>query len=86
MWHGSRIVCHDPTEHESVRVGYVWPLTIQSLYGREPDLAMRCFICGSDEFRVMGEIYCGKGQPMQTMEMAHGCAPARFRQVDVRPS
>jgi len=50
MWHGSRIVCHDPTEHESVRVGYVWPLTIQSLYGREPDLAMRCFICGSDEF------------------------------------
>lgn len=43
-------------------------------------------ICDNDEFQVFGEIHCGKGQPTQTMEMAHGCSPARFRQVDVRPS
>lgn len=43
-------------------------------------------ITGPEEYEVFGEIYCGKGQPMQTMEMSHGCAPARFRQIEVRSS
>ncbi len=37
-----------------------------------------------DEFRMFGFLSCGKGDPMQIMYVGHGCAPARFRGVDVR--
>jgi TldD protein len=40
-------------------------------------------ICGRDEWRLWGIVTCGKGDPMQTMQVGHGAAPARFRGVTV---
>ncbi len=40
-------------------------------------------ICHEDDFVLWGTPNCGKGQPMQTASMSHGCAPARFRNVTV---
>ncbi|NCG21387.1 MAG: TldD/PmbA family protein [Rhodobacterales bacterium] len=39
-------------------------------------------IC-SDGYEVNGSFYDGKGQPGQVNAVSHGCAPARFRQIDV---
>ena len=36
-------------------------------------------ICDVDHWTLWGVPNCGKGQPMQTAEMSHGAAPARFR-------
>jgi len=36
-------------------------------------------ICNERHWRLWGVPNCGKGQPMQTAEMSHGAAPARFR-------
>ena len=38
---------------------------------------------GPDEWAVWGTPNCGKGQPGQTARVAHGTAPARFRDVNV---
>jgi TldD protein len=38
-------------------------------------------VCSQSEWRVWGLPNCGKGEPQQVMEVAHGVAPARFRQV-----
>jgi TldD protein len=38
-------------------------------------------ICGPEEFKLLGVMNCGKGQPMQVNRMSHGCAPARFKKV-----
>ena len=40
-------------------------------------------ICGKSEWRVWGLPNCGKGEPPQTMHVAHGAAPARFRNIEV---
>ncbi|MBC7288699.1 MAG: TldD/PmbA family protein, partial [Armatimonadetes bacterium] len=40
-------------------------------------------ICGAAEWTIWGVPNCGKGEPMQIMEVGHGVAPARFRQVRV---
>lgn len=40
-------------------------------------------ICNHDYWDLIGLINCGKGQPGQIAEMSHGCAPARFRHVQV---
>ncbi|NCO65559.1 MAG: peptidase C69 [Candidatus Aquicultor secundus] len=40
-------------------------------------------IAGKDEWRVWGLANCGKGEPMQVAHVAHGAAPARFRNVKV---
>jgi TldD protein len=40
-------------------------------------------ICGPSEWKLWGVPNCGKGQPMQTAEMSHGAAPARFRKQAV---
>jgi TldD protein len=40
-------------------------------------------ICDSRHWKLWGLPNCGKGQPMQTAEMSHGAAPARFRKVAV---
>ena len=40
-------------------------------------------ICSRDEWRVWGLDNCGKGEPMQVAHVAHGAAPARFRDVQV---
>ncbi|OGC94754.1 MAG: peptidase C69 [candidate division Zixibacteria bacterium RBG_16_48_11] len=38
-------------------------------------------ICNQDYWALWGTPNCGKGEPMQSMEMSHGASPARFRQV-----
>jgi TldD protein len=43
-------------------------------------------IGGPDAFRLWGLASCGKGDPVQAMAVGHGCAPARFRDVEVGAS
>jgi TldD protein len=40
-------------------------------------------VCGPAEWRLWGLTSCGKGEPGQVMEVSHGAAPARFRDVQV---
>ncbi|MDO8963820.1 MAG: TldD/PmbA family protein [Coriobacteriia bacterium] len=40
-------------------------------------------ICSRDAWQVWGLANCGKGEPMQVAHVAHGAAPARFRDVQV---
>ncbi len=42
-------------------------------------------ICGASEWQLWGITNCGKGDPMQIMQVGHGAAPARFRGVTVGP-
>ena len=41
-------------------------------------------IGGPGEWKIWGVPNCGKGQPPQTARVAHGAAPARFRNVALR--
>ena len=38
-------------------------------------------ICDAEHWQLWGVPNCGKGNPIQTAEMSHGAAPARFRGV-----
>jgi TldD protein len=40
-------------------------------------------VCGAAEWRLWGITNCGKGDPMQVMQVGHGAAPARFHAVTV---
>ncbi len=40
-------------------------------------------VCGPEEWRIWGTPNCGKGQPSQIAHVAHGAAPARFRNVQI---
>ncbi len=40
-------------------------------------------ICGPSDWRLWGITTCGKGEPMQLMQVGHGAAPARFHGVEV---
>ncbi|MGB2990689.1 MAG: TldD/PmbA family protein [Candidatus Zixiibacteriota bacterium] len=40
-------------------------------------------VCNHQYWRVWGVPNCGKGEPMQTMHVAHGTSPTRFRNVKV---
>lgn len=40
-------------------------------------------VCSKDHWQVWGLPNCGKGEPMQIAHVAHGAAPARFRNVRV---
>lgn len=40
-------------------------------------------VCSRSEWTVTGLANCGKGEPMQVAHVAHGAAPARFRNVSV---
>jgi TldD protein len=52
--------------------------------GITPEFWQSCdAVCGPSEWRVWGLPNCGKGEPQQAMEVAHGVAAARFRQVRV---
>jgi TldD protein len=52
--------------------------------GITPEFWRSCdAICSHDHWDLIGVANCGKGQPGQTAEMSHGCAPARFRGVRV---
>jgi TldD protein len=52
--------------------------------GLTPDFWASCdAICDARHWTLWGVPNCGKGQPMQTAEMSHGAAPARFRGLAV---
>ncbi len=40
-------------------------------------------IAGEDEWTLHGVPNCGKGEPPQTMQVGHGCAPAKFTDIRV---
>jgi len=40
-------------------------------------------VCNRKHWRIWGVPNCGKGEPMQTMRVAHGTSPTRFRNVKV---
>jgi TldD protein len=40
-------------------------------------------VCSPSEWRLISLLGCGKGEPGQVMRVSHGCAPARFRDVEV---
>jgi TldD protein len=40
-------------------------------------------VCSAPDWRLWGIATCGKGDPMQSMHVGHGAAPARFRGVTV---
>ena len=50
--------------------------------GRTPTFWGSCdAVTGPGEWQVHGTPNCGKGEPMQVARVAHGAAPARFRDV-----
>jgi len=52
--------------------------------GMTPEFWNSCdAICNRRHWHVWGVPNCGKGEPMQTARVAHGAAPARFRNVKV---
>jgi TldD protein len=52
--------------------------------GITPEFWSSCdAVCSRDHWQVWGLNNCGKGEPMQTAHVAHGAAPARFRNVQV---
>ncbi len=40
-------------------------------------------VCSRNHWHIWGVSNCGKGEPMQTMHVAHGSSPTRFRNVKV---
>jgi TldD protein len=40
-------------------------------------------VCNKNHWHIWGVPNCGKGEPMQTMHVAHGTSPTRFRNVKV---
>ena len=52
--------------------------------GITPEFWRSCdAICGKDDWKLFGISTCGKGDPMQIMQVGHGAAPARFRRVSI---
>jgi TldD protein len=55
-----------------------------SYAGVTPEFWARCdAVCSPSEWRLVSLLECGKGEPGQMMRVSHGCAPARFRGVEV---
>jgi TldD protein len=53
-------------------------------FGVTPEFWKKCTaICGPEEWQMWGWIFCGKGDPIQSMTVGHGCAPARFDGVHI---
>jgi TldD protein len=40
-------------------------------------------VCGEEEWAYHGTFHCGKGEPGQAMQLSHGVAPARFKNINV---
>jgi len=54
-------------------------------YGITKDFWNACDrICGPEEWTYRGTFNCGKGEPGQAMQLSHGVAPARFRNINVK--
>jgi TldD protein len=55
-----------------------------SYAGVTPEFWASCdAVCSSSEWRLVSLLDCGKGEPGQVMRVSHGCAPARFSDVEV---
>ena len=55
--------------------------------GITPEFWRSCdAVCGKDEWKLWGIQNCGKGDPMQIMQVGHGASPARFKAVVVGAS
>jgi TldD protein len=55
--------------------------------GSTPGFWRSCDAIGNrDAWELWGLASCGKGDPIQQMAVGHGCAPARFRSVEVGAS
>jgi TldD protein len=51
---------------------------------RTPDFWQACdAICDEREYDVGGSFSDGKGEPVQSNPVSHGCSPARFRRINV---
>jgi TldD protein len=60
------------------------PLKNPVYSGITPDFWKRCnAICGKEEWQMHGLNSCGKGDPVQSISVGHGAAPARFDKVRV---
>lgn len=52
--------------------------------GITPDFWKTCnAICGKEEWQMYGLNSCGKGDPVQSISVGHGAAPARFAKVKI---
>jgi len=40
-------------------------------------------VCGPEEWSYHSTFHCGKGEPGQVMQLSHGVAPARFKNINV---
>jgi TldD protein len=59
-------------------------LSNPSYAGLTPEFWASCdAVCSPSEWRLVSLLDCGKGEPGQLMRVSHGCAPARFRDVEV---
>ena len=74
--------CEVAYEIENGRLGR---LLRNPLYtGTTPDFWRSCDAVGDrDSWQIWGLPNCGKGDPMQTMRVAHGAPAARFRNVEM---
>ncbi len=62
-------------------VGMLKDVAYQS---RTPDFWNSCdAICSREEYKLGGAMNDGKGEPGQSNAVSHGCAPARFRKVNI---
>ncbi|MBI5893151.1 MAG: TldD/PmbA family protein [Deltaproteobacteria bacterium] len=60
------------------------PLKNPVYSGITPDFWKTCnAICGKEEWQMYGLNSCGKGDPVQSISVGHGAAPARFAKVRV---
>jgi TldD protein len=68
-----------------IRDGRVGRLLRNPSYaGLTPEFWASCdAVCSPPEWQLVSLLDCGKGEPGQLMRVSHGCAPARFRDVEV---
>lgn len=68
-----------------IKNGKLGKMYKNALYtGITPEFWNSCdAICNKNHWQVWGTPNCGKGEPMQTARVGHGCAPSRFRNVKV---
>jgi TldD protein len=72
------------TFHEVKNGKIVGMLNDVAYQSRTPDFWNACdAICSAEEYYVGGSFYDGKGEPGQVNAVSHGCAPARFRQINI---
>jgi TldD protein len=72
------------TFYEIARGKIVGMLEDVAYQARTPDFWQACdAICGEEEYYAGGTFSDGKGEPGQSNAVSHGCAPARFRGINV---